>query len=158
MSHKALLGLVVLSIALNILFVGLIGGHMMTEGRQQADPLAWAFKEVPQDIRRKVRPMLKDHARDVMSARRDVRKSERALRKLIQSETLTRTELEAGLADMRASSANYHALIHDVGVDVLMSLSAEQRMKAAPYLFKQPGRQPRRAGANERPLPPSGQQ
>ena len=141
MSHKALIGLVVVSIALNLLLAGLIGGHMLREGRHSPTPLAWAFKEVPKSVREKVRPILRDHSREVIAARRDVRQSERALRKLLQSENLTREELAVGLADMRRSTADYHELIHEVGIDVLLSLDAKQRMKAAPHLFKQPGRQ-----------------
>ena len=141
MSHKALIGLVVVSIALNLLLAGLIGGHMLREGRHSPPPLAWAFKEVPRSVREKVRPILRDHSREVIAARRDVRQSERALRKLLQSENLTREELAVGLADMGRSTADYHELIHEVGIDVLLSLDAKQRMKAAPYLFKQPGRQ-----------------
>ena len=141
MSHRALIGLVVVSIALNLLLAGLIGGHMLREGQHSPPPLAWAFKEVPQGVREKVRPILRERAREVMTARRDVRQSEHALRKLLQSENLSREELEVGLADMRRSTADYHELIHEVGIDVLLSLDPKQRMKAAPYLFKQPGRQ-----------------
>ena len=141
MSHRALIGLVVVSIALNLLLAGLIGGHMLREGQHSPPPLAWAFKEVPKGVREKVRPLLRERAREVMTARRDVRQSERAVRKLLQSENLTREELEVGLADMRRSTADYHELIHEVGIDVLLSLDPEQRMKAAPYLFKHPGRQ-----------------
>ena len=93
--------------------------------------------------------MLREHSREVMQARRDVRRSERALRKLIESETLARDELEAGLTKMRRSTADYHELVHKVGIDVLLSLDADERMKAAPYLFRQPGRQ--RGGADARP-------
>ena len=141
MSHRALIGLVALSMALNLLLAGLIGGHMLREGRHSPPPLAWAFKEVPQGVREKAKPILREHSREVIAARRDVRQSERALRKLLQSENLTREELEVGLADMRRSTADYHELIHEVGIDVLLSLDPKQRMKAAPYLFKQPGRQ-----------------
>ena len=141
MSHRALIGLVVVSIALNLLLAGLIGGHILREGQHSPPPLAWAFKDVPKGVRETVRPILREHSREVIAARRDVRQSERALRKLLQSQNLTRKELEAGLADMRRSTADYHELIHEVGIDVLLSLDAEQRMKAAPYLFKQPGRQ-----------------
>ena len=141
MSHKALIGLVVVSIALNLLLAGLIGGHMLREGQHSPPPLAWAFKDVPKGVREKARPILREHSREVIVARRDVRQSERVLRRLLQSETLTREELEVGLADMRRSTANYHELLHEVGIDVLLSLDAEQRMKAAPYLFPQPGRQ-----------------
>ena len=141
MSHRALIGLVIVSIALNLLLAGLIGGHMLREGRHSPPPLAWAFKDVPKGVREKARPILREHSREVIAARRDVRKSERALRELLQSENLTRKELEAGLAGMRRSTADYHELIHEVGIDVLLSLDAKQRMKAAPYLFKQPGRQ-----------------
>ena len=141
MSHRALIGLVVVSIALNLLLAGLIGGHMLREGRHSPPPLAWAFKEVPKAVREKAIPILREHSREVIAARRDVRQSERALRRLLQSETLTREELKVGLAEMRRSTANYHELIHEVGIDVLLSLDAKQRMKAAPYLFPQPGRQ-----------------
>ncbi len=141
MSHRALIGLVVVSLALNLLLAGLIGGHMLREGRHSPPPLAWAFKEVPKGVREKARPILREHSREVIAARRDVRQSERALRKLLQSENLTREELAVGLADMRRSTADYHELIHEVGIDVLLSLDAKQRMQAAPYLFKQPGRQ-----------------
>mgnify|MGYP001500140684 CR=1 FL=1 len=40
MSHKALIGLVVVSIALNLLLAGLIGGHMLREGRPSPPPFA----------------------------------------------------------------------------------------------------------------------
>ena len=141
MSHKALIGLVVVSIALNLLLAGLIGGHILREGRHSPPPLAWAFKEVPPSIREKVRPMLREHGREVMAARRDVRQSERALRRLLQSETLTREELEGGLASMRQSTTDYHELVHEIGIDVLLSLDAKERMKAVPYLFTQSSRQ-----------------
>lgn len=141
MSHKALIGLVVVSIALNLLLAGLIGGHMLREGRPSPPPLAWAFKEVPPSVKEKVRPMLQEHGREVMAARRDVRQSERALRRLLQSERLTREELEAGLASMRQSTSDYHELVHVIGIDVLLSLDAKERMKAVPYLFTQSGRQ-----------------
>ena len=141
MSHRALIGLVVVSIALNLLLAGLIGGHMLREGRHSPPPLAWAFKEVPKGVREKARPILREHSSQVIAARRAVRRSERALRNLLQSENLSREELEVGLADMRRSTADYHELIHEVGIDVLLSLDPKQRMKAAPYLFKPPGRQ-----------------
>ena len=141
MSHKALIGLVFVSIALNLLLAGLIGGHILREGRHSPPPLAWAFKEVPPSIREKVRPMLREHGREVMAARRDVRQSERALRSLLQSETLTREELEGGLASMRQSTTDYHELVHEIGIDVLLSLDAKERMKAVPYLFTQSSRQ-----------------
>jgi uncharacterized membrane protein len=114
---------------------------MLREGRHSPPPLAWAFKEVPPSIKEKVRPMLREHGREVMAARRDVRQSERALRRLLQSETLTREELEGGLASMRQSTTDYHELVHEIGIDVLLSLDAKERMKAVPYLFTQSSRQ-----------------
>jgi hypothetical protein len=85
------------------------------------------------------------------------------LRKLLQSETLTREALEVGLADMRRSTADYHELIHEVGIDVLLSLDAKERMRAAPYLFNQTGRQggarqagPEGADRRSRMPPPEG--
>ena len=156
MSYRALIGLIVVSIALNLLLAGLIGGHMLRKGQHSPPPLAWAFEDMPKAVREKARPILREHLREVIAARRGVRQSEHALRKLLQSENLTREELEIGLADMRRSTAVYHELIHEVGIDVLLSLDTKQRMQAAPYLFKQPSRQrsATHGGQDEGGLPP----
>jgi hypothetical protein len=39
MSHRALLGLVILSVATNLLLVGLIGGHFIKQGSNPPSPL-----------------------------------------------------------------------------------------------------------------------
>ena len=143
MSHRALLGLLVVSVAINLLMMGLIGGHLVRGDRQHPAPLAWAFKDVPPEVRQKVRPLLREHMREVITARRDVGQAERRLRRLLKSETLARDELQAGLVEMRASSGRYHEVIHEAGLDVLMSLTPDERIKAAPYLFKMAGPQAR---------------
>jgi uncharacterized membrane protein len=141
MSHRALLGLVILSVAVNLLLVGLIGGHFIKQGDNHSKPLGWALKGVPPEVREAVRPLIKAHAKDVLLARGDLRKAERRLRRVIESETMTRKELTRSLSAMRESTARYHVLIHDIGVDVLLSLEADQRLKAAPYLFRPPSPQ-----------------
>ena len=141
MSHRALLGLVILSVAANLLLVGLIGGHLIKQGNNHPKPLGWALKGVSPEVRETVRPLMKEHAKDVLLARRDLRKTERRLRRVIESETMTREELTRSLSAMRESTARYHVLIHDIGVDVLLSLETEQRLKAAPYLFRPPSPQ-----------------
>ena len=150
MSHRALLGLVILSLVINLLLIGLIGGHFIKQGTNPPKPLSWALKGVSPEVRETVRPLMKAHAKDVLLARRDLRKTERRLRRVIESETMTREQLTQSLSAMRESTARYHVLIHDIGVDVLLSLETEQRLKAAPYLFRPPspqrlsdGRKPR---------------
>ena len=141
MSHRALLGLVILSVAINLLLAGLIGGHFIKQGNNHPKPLGWALKGVSPEVRETVRPLIKAHTKDVLLARRDLRKTERRLRRVIESETMTREELTRSLSAMRESTARYHVLIHDIGVDVLLSLETEQRLKAAPYLFRPPSPQ-----------------
>ena len=141
MSHRALLGLVILSVAINLLLAGLIGGHFIKQGNNHPKPLGWALKGVSPEVRETVRPLIKAYTKDVLLARRDLRKTERRLRRVIESETMTREELTRSLSAMRESTARYHVLIHDIGVDVLLSLETDQRLKAAPYLFIPPSPQ-----------------
>jgi len=141
MSHRALLGLVILSVAINLLLAGLIGGHFIKQGNNHPKPLGWALKGVSPEVRETVRPLIKAHTKDVLLARGDLRKTERRLRRVIESETMTREELTRSLSAMRESTARYHVLIHDIGVDVLLSLETDQRLKAAPYLFRPPSPQ-----------------
>ena len=57
MSHRALTGLLIASMAVNLLLAGLIIGHIVRSDGGRELPLAWAFKEVSPEIREKVRPL-----------------------------------------------------------------------------------------------------
>jgi uncharacterized membrane protein len=139
MSHRALIGLVVVSVALNLLLAGVIGGHVLLGQGKSVQPLAWALREIPPTIREQVRPIVLEHSREMATVKRDLRRSERRLRRLIESEALNREDLQQALTEMRESAARYHEVIHAVGLDVLLSLEVDQRIKAAPYLFRPPG-------------------
>lgn len=138
MSHRALTGLLIASLAVNLLLAGLIIGHMVRSDGGRELPLAWAFKEVSPEIREKVRPIIRPQVGEILSERRAVRRQERELRRLLKSETLTREELETALSDMRIATNQFHEKLHGIGVDVLMSLDAAERVAAVPYLFRPP--------------------
>jgi uncharacterized membrane protein len=138
MSHRALSGLLIASMAVNLLLAGLIIGHMVRSDGARELPLAWAFKEVAPEIREKVRPIIQPQAGEILSERRALRRQERKLRRLLESETLTREELETALYDMRLTTNQFHEKLHEIGVDALMSLNAAERAAAAPYLFRPP--------------------
>lgn len=141
MSHKALTGLLIASMAVNLLLAGLIIGHMVRSDGGRELPLAWAFKEVSPEIREKVRPIIRPQVGEILAERRAVRHQERELRRLLKSETLTREELEAALSDMRVATNQFNEKLHRIGVDVLMSLDTAERAAAAPYLFRPPHQQ-----------------
>ena len=138
MSHRALTGLLIASLAVNLLLAGLIIGHMVRSDGGRELPLAWVFKEVSPEIREKVRPIIRPQIGEILAERRAVRRQERELRRLLKSETLTREELEAALSDMRVATHQFNEKLHGIGVDVLMSLDTAERAAAAPYLFRPP--------------------
>ena len=138
MSHRALTGLLIASMAVNLLLAGLIIGHIVRSDGARELPLAWAFKEVSPEIREKVRPIIRPQVADMLSERRALRRQERELRGLLKSDTLTREELETALSDMRAATNQFNEKLHGIGVDVLMSLDTAERAAAAPYLFRPP--------------------
>ena len=138
MSHRALTGLLIASLAVNLLLAGLIIGHMLRSDGGRELPLAWAFKEVSPEIREKVRPIIRPQVGEILSERRALRSQERELRRLLKSERLTREELEAALSDMRVATDQFNEKLHGIGVDVLMSLDTAERAAAAPYLFRPP--------------------
>ena len=138
MTHRALTGLLITSVAVNLLLAGLIIGHMVRSDGGRELPLAWAFKDVSPEIREKVRPIIRPQVSDILSERRALRRQERELHRLLKSETLTREELVVALANMRAATNQFHEKLHGIGADVLMSLDASERAAAAPYLFRPP--------------------
>ena len=138
MSHRALTGLLIVSLAMILPLAGVIIGHMVRSDGGRELPLAWAFKEVSPEIREKVRPIIRPQLGDMLIERRALRRQERELRRLLKSETLTREELETALSDMRIATNQFNEKLHGIGVDVLMSLDAAERTAAAPYLFRPP--------------------
>ena len=138
MSHRALTGLLIASLAVNLLLAGLIIGHIVRSDGGRELPLAWAFKDVSPEIREKVRPIIRPQAVEILAERRAVRRQERELRRLLKSETLTREELEAALSAMRVATNQFNEKLHLIGVDALMSLDTAERAAAAPYLFRPP--------------------
>lgn len=138
MSHRALIGFLITSVAVNLLLAGLIIGHIMRPDGGRQLPLAWAFKEVSPEIREKVGPIIRPHVSQIHAERRELRRQERRLRRLIESETLTREALEAALESMRVATSEFHEKVHVIGVDVLLALDAKERSAAAPYLFSPP--------------------
>lgn len=138
MTNRALTGLLIASMAVNLLLAGLIVGHVVRGDGGRELPLAWAFKDVSPEIREKVRPIIRPQVADILSERRTLRRQERELRRLLQSETLTREELETALSDMRVATNQFHEKLHKIGVDVLMSLDAGERAAAVPYFFRPP--------------------
>ncbi len=152
MSHRALTGFLITSIAINLLLAGLIIGHVTRPDGGRQMPLAWAFKEVSPEIREKVRPIIRPQAAEMLAERRKLRLQERELRRLIASKSLTREELEVALANMRAATDRFNEKLHGIGVDVLLALNRSERMEAAPYLFRPPhqGRKPMRKPGEKR--------
>lgn len=138
MTNRALAGLLIASMAVNLLLAGLIVGHVVPGDGGRELPLAWAFKDVSPEIREKVRPIIRPQVADILSERRTLRRQERELRRVLQSETLTREELETALSDMRVATNQFHEELHKIGVDVLMSLDAGERAAAVPYFFRPP--------------------
>ena len=138
MSHRALTGLLIASLAVNLLLAGLIIGHMVRSDGGRELPLAWAFKEVSPEIREKVRPIIRPQVGEILSERRALRSQERELRRLLKSKSLTREELENALSDMRVATNQFNEKLHGIGVDVLMSLDAAERAAAAPIFSVPP--------------------
>lgn len=138
MSHKALAGFLITSLAVNLLLAGLIIGHIMRSDGGRQLPLAWAFKEVSPEVRQKVGPIIRPHVSEIYTERRRLRRQERRLRRLVESETLTRDELEAALKSMRVATNQFHEKVHLIGTDILLALDAEERSEAALYLFRPP--------------------
>ena len=79
MTNRALTGLLIASMAVNLLLAGLIVGHVVSSDGGRELPLAWAFKDVSPEIREKVRPIIRPQVGDMLSERRALRRQEREL-------------------------------------------------------------------------------
>jgi len=139
MSRTALFKVVlILSIALNLVFVGAIAGHFLA--RPAPPHFGWMVREMDQQTREQIEPVLRERRVKSRELRNKLRTAQRHFHQLINEPELDREKVATALAQLRVSSGNFQKALHTDMLDILETLEPEQRHKVARLLMS-PGRQ-----------------
>ncbi len=132
--------LLVVSLSLNLLVAGMAIARWQF-GHDRPPPLIWAFKDLDQDSRAALRPILREGLSETSVARGELRAVSEEIRHLIEAEPLDQAALASALEKLREVTGSYQAQMHSTALKVLPKLNAHQRVKIAGRLLR-PGGEP----------------
>jgi uncharacterized membrane protein len=129
---------IVLSVTLNLLFVGAVVGRFMqgAPSRPMSSHLGGVLRDLDDEARDKIRPVLENQAETIRPLRREMRQAQRQFRKLLVEESFDEGALEESLSQLRHASEQYQSGMHHQMLLVLKDLEPEQRRRVARLLMR----------------------
>ena len=140
----------VFSVALNLLFVGALVGRFMhgAPGRPMSSHLGWVLRDLDEEARDKIRPVLENQAETIRPLRREMWQAQKEFRNLLVEESFDEGALEESLSHLRHASEQYQSGMHHQMLMVLKDLEPEQRRRVARFLMRP---RPEGRGRDHRP-------
>lgn len=142
--------LLVASLGLNLMFVGLVVARLVLV--PGPPPLLWAVKNLDQDTRERIRPLLREQFEETRALRAQLRTTEDKLRDIMRTEPFDEKAAAVGLAELRGVTGEFQLRMHKTALKLLADLPPDEREKVAGRLLR-----PRHAeGPPRRQLPDPG--
>jgi len=165
MRNKWLVGGLIASVVVNLLFIGFIFGRigMMPLPGMSPDPTVGYGRMLgflPEDRRAVVMPLVRERMHDVMGNLRTLRTQQQAVLDALKADPYDKDKLATALAALRATLASMQESSHRSLVDVAATLTPDERKHLADAMRRPqfhhhpmmpPGNEPDRDGA---PAPP----
>lgn len=126
--RSLILGVLLVSLALNLFLAGLLIGRASRAPAKAEPPMAWAAQSLSTQQRQRVRRHFAEKQDEVRALRQTMRKATGRVRKAATAEPLDKNELQDALAELRGVQADYQAFMHNNMAEVAASLPREQRM------------------------------
>ena len=145
--NRTIIIALVLSVSLNLLFVGAIIGRTMF--RPHPGPLlGWVLRDLDVETRKKIQPGLEDRAKVIAPLRKEMHEARLEFRRLLNEQELDETALRKSLARLRSASEGFQSTMHHHMVLILRDLEPDQRRKVSRFLMRQ---HPERRGHKGKP-------
>ena len=162
MKSKWLVGVLIVSVVLNVAAVGFLAGFLGKgkPGGRVVDPtvgLALLMRHLPeerrQELAREGAPVLSDGElrRSIRISMRELRSAQRTIGQAIAAEPFEPENLAAALARYREHFADNQAGNHQALVDILARLTAEERRRFLDTMRSGPGHRDRARPRRDQP-------
>ena len=119
--------LLVISMGLNLLFVGVVVGRYLLGMSPDRAHFEWMTQEVSEDTRRRLRTAVREHMQESLPARIKLRKAQHQLRSAVTSNEYVEADVVARLAEVRRASVDLQESMHEQMVKNFRELSPEER-------------------------------
>jgi len=142
-SQRALVIALVISVAINVLFVGVVIGRIMSgpphPGRG-AEDLGWMWRRLDAGQRAELRPRFEQLRRDVAPLRRELRTAQQGLYRVLASDASTDEQLDGAFARVGEAQARLQRAMQEHMAATLKSLPPADRKEIAGFLTGRHGR------------------
>ena len=136
------MGLLVVSLAFNLLIAGMLLGRAASPMRGHHPHLGWMMHELDKETRAELRDSLKAHRQASKSIRTEMKAAQQGLHALLGNEDFDAAATREALADLRDISGKFQTLAHQQMLDTLVTMKPEERVHVYKFLARpvSPGR------------------
>lgn len=133
-----------ISLAINLLFIGALTGEWLSGARRPPPPMEWATTDLDETTRAGIRRILEEKRPIAQSLRYELRSIDQRLMDVIRAPELDSATLSKTLSDLREANTEYQVLLHTSLATILPELTPPQRAAVLHRLLKSapPGRRP----------------
>ena len=135
-SSRWLITALIISIALNLLLVGVFIGQRVGEGR--FEHFRWMTRELEPQTREQLRENMRAHIKASRQERQELRVAQQALHKAIAAEPYDRDRVAASLEQVRHASLALQETMHINMLEILADLGPEDRQRILRILSRPP--------------------
>lgn len=131
--RRWVLPVLVVSLALNLLFVGLVAGSWWRHGpsgsrdRIITGAVERLMQDLPEDKRGHAAQLLKQHRESVRPVRQQLRDARDAAKEAVLTEPFDEAKVQAALARFREIRTSQHKSMHAMVMDLMKQLTLEER-------------------------------
>lgn len=130
----------ILSFGVNLLFVGVVIGRVMSAPSDGKPPLNWMMQELDESTRAELRTSFREHMRNTRSMRRDLRSAQEDLHRLITSDEYDEAAVKAGMAELRRRTETLQETMHTHVAEIMANLEPEERVRVMKFIANPRGR------------------
>lgn len=127
----------VISLTINLLFIGAIVGRISSGvplSRPFPPHLGWMLRNVDPETRESLEPQLRKLARNSMPMRRQLRESQQAVNKLLLQDPLDQVALASSMGELRRYSTESQQQMHTTLIAIMSQLDLDQRKQVMNFL------------------------
>ena len=142
--HTWLVAALFASLAVNLLFVGLMVGQHIFGPRSGRPHFEWMTGDIGADVRRQMGADMREHMQETRPARKALRGAQRRLHRLIAEDEYDEAAVRAALSEIRQASTSLQATLHEQMISTLSKLAPEDRAQVLRMLSRGPDQMPGR--------------
>jgi uncharacterized membrane protein len=137
--NKVLLVVLLLSIAINLFFVGGIAYRVANfRDERSVRPLppniGWVVRDLEETRRSELEPQLRTSFEEIGPIRREMMSAQRQVNELMAAQPFDAEALTAAFAELREINIRYQALSHEQTSEILALLTEEERQSALEFV------------------------